>query len=98
MATALLLALTLSSCATRTQTAIEIPELRIEVERPTLEAIPELDVEGWTETQIQAVTDVLAIYNLNLGRLAIYVQSLERANELRLQYYRNVIGIITEGK
>ena len=96
LATALSLALTLSSCATRTQTAIEIPELHIEVERPVLEAIPELDVEGWTETQIQAVTGILSVYNMNMGRLAIYAQSLEKAYAVKVEYLNNVLQIIVE--
>lgn len=64
------------------------------VERPTLEEVPELDTEGWTETQIQALSDVLAVYNLNMGRLAIYAQSLES----KLSYYDNIIEILTEGR
>lgn len=94
----LLLALTvLSSCKTSAtpQKTIEIPTLRIDVERPVLEQIPELDVSEMTDGQIEAITAVLAVYNRNLGKLVIYAQSLESAYKVRLEYLNNVLTIIT---
>lgn len=94
----LLLALTvLSSCKTSTtpQKTIEIPTLRIDVERPVLEQIPELDVSEMTDGQIEAIAAVLAVYNRNMGKLVIYAQSLESAYKVRLEYLNNVLTIIT---
>ena len=74
---------------------VDIPELEIELERPVLEEIPELDVETWTEEQIQDVSAVLAVYNLNLGKLAIYCTRLEDAYELQNEYLNQIIVILT---
>ncbi len=93
-----LLALTvLSGCKTSDtpQRTIEIPTLRIEVERPVLEQIPELDVSEMTDGQIEAITAVLAVYNRNMGKLVIYAQSLESAYKVKLEYLNNVLTIIT---
>ena len=74
---------------------VDIPELEIELERPVLEEIPDLDVADWTDKQIQDVTEVLSVYNLNLGRLAIYCTQLEDAYELQTEYLNQVIVILT---
>ena len=94
----LLLALTVRiSCKTSTtpQKAIEIPTLRIEVERPVLEQIPELDVSEMTDGQIEAIASVLAVYNRNMGKLVVYAQSLESAYKVKLEYLNNILTIIT---
>ena len=92
----LLLAL-ISSCKTSTtpQKTIEIPTLRIEVERPVLEQIPELDVSEMTDGQIEAIASVLAVYNSNMAKLVVYAQSLESAYKVKLEYLNNILTIIT---
>ena len=94
--TLLLVLITLISCASSSKREIEIPELQIEIERPTLDPIPELDVEGWSETQIQDLVEVLTTYNLNLGRLAIYSEQLEKAIDLQKEYLNEVIAILNK--
>ena len=91
-----ILCLLLTSCQTnKGAKEIEIPELKIEVERPTLDAIPTLDTEGWTQEQIEAVSEVLSVYNMNLGKLVIYAQALEKAYKVKIDYLNNVLTIIT---
>ena len=91
----LLASLTLSSCkSTAKSYEVEIPEIHVEVEKPVLEQIPELDVDGWTDDQIQSVVDVISVYNLNMGRLVNYAEALEEAYALKTEYYENIIDIL----
>jgi hypothetical protein len=91
-------ALTLSSCkhTEPTQDAIEIPVLHFTTERPVLEPIPELDVDGMTDKQIEDITAVLTAYNLNLGRMVIYAEELERNIEIQSEYLNEVIEILKQ--
>ena len=79
-----------------TQDAIEIPVLHFTTERPVLEPIPELDVDGMTDKQIEDITAVLTAYNLNLGRMVIYAEELERNIEIQSEYLNEVIEILKQ--
>ena len=88
----------LCSCKTTVQQSEElvIPQLNISVERPFLDSIPELDTEGWTDRQIEDVSNVLSVYNMNMGKLAIYSQTLEKTIELQKDYLNEVIAILNK--
>ena len=92
----------LCSCRTSVldKSVVEVPklEIEVEVERPVLDAIPDLDVSGWTDEQIAEVSDVLAVYNTNMGKLAIYAEELERAMDIEIRYMENVIEILLKGR
>lgn len=77
-----------------TEDTIAIPVLSFSTERPTLEAIPELDADGMTDKQIEDITAVLTAYNLNLGRMVIYAEELERNIEILSEYLNEVIDIL----
>ena len=71
-----------------------VPELHLDVERPVLDSIPDLDVTDWTDKQISDVTVVLSAYNTNLGKLSVYVNQLEDAMALQSEYLNEVIVIL----
>jgi len=102
LATVLLILSTILLCSCRTsvldKSVVEVPKLEIAVERPVLDAIPDLDVSGWTDEQIAEVSDVLAVYNTNMGKLAIYAEELERAMDIEIRYMENVIEILLKGR
>lgn len=93
----LLTVLITNSCQSSSRTSeIAIPELHIDVKRPVLGSIPELDVTGWTDKQVSDVTEVLSAYNTNLGLLTIYVKSLEQAYAVKVEYFNNIIKILAQ--
>lgn len=71
-----------------------IPPLDIALERPVLETIPDLDVSSYTDSQIADITVVLGVYNMNMGKLAIYTKELEEALRLQQEYLDDIIVII----
>lgn len=74
---------------------MEIPTyVSVEIERPVLEAIPDLDVSDFSEDQIRRVVDVLAVYNGNMMELAVYAERLENEYRIQTKYMQDVIDIL----
>lgn len=91
----------LSSCGTSIRVnndSVLVPELTVEVEKPVLEAIPEIDYSSFTEEQKQNIVSVLSVYNSNMAKLVIYAEDLNRSYDLKLRYMSNVIQILNEEK
>ena len=88
----------LCGCKSTVQQSEElvIPQLNISVERPVLDAVPELDTDKWTDKQIEDVSNVLSVYNMNMGKLAIYSQTLEKTIELQKDYLNEVSAILNK--
>ena len=68
--------------------------MSVEIERPVLEAIPDLDVSDFSEDQIRRVVDVLAVYNGNMMELAVYAERLENEYRIQTKYMQDVIDIL----
>lgn len=88
--------LTISSCKSTASVKLEIPNLVIDVEKPVLDPIPDLDISEFTDEQVKHINEVLSVYNLNLGKVIFYSESLIEAYDTKIEYLSNVIDILRE--
>ena len=89
-----MLLLLLTSCkTTKSNKDIYVPQLNVEVDRPILDVVPQLDVSGYTLEQQNAIAAVLAIYNGNLVKLIDYSNRLLEMQDVIIDYYVQIIKV-----
>lgn len=89
----MMLLLLLTGCRTSQSEELYVPQLNVEVEKPTLYTIPKLDLSGYTLEQQTAITGVLATYNENLIKLIDYANRLVEMQDVILDYYTEIIKV-----
>lgn len=90
----MMLLLLLTSCkTTKSNKDIYVPQLNVEVDRPILDVVPQLDVSGYTLEQQNAIAAVLAIYNGNLVKLIDYSNRLLEMQDVIIDYYVQIIKV-----
>ena len=67
--------------------------MNVEVEKPTLDEIPYLDVSGYTLKQQSEITAVLSVYNRNLIKLIDYSNRLLEVQDAILDYYSEITKV-----
>lgn len=89
----MLLILSITGCKTTSKQEVYVPKLDVEVERPTLDPIPQLDLSGYTVEQQNALSTVLATYNLNLIKLIDYSERLLEMQDVIIEYYLGIMKV-----
>ena len=91
---AILLSILLMGCNTTRKSEVYVPRLNVEVEKPTLESIPRLDLDEYTLEQQNALAAVFSAYNTNLILLIDYSNKLLETQDVILDYYTEIIKVV----
>lgn len=91
---ATVLSILLTSCQTKVKSELYVPTLDVEVNRPTLEPIPDIDLSGYTQEQLSDLSSVFSAYNNNLLVLVDYSDRLLEMQEVIIEYYTEIIQAV----